>query len=817
MSINDLDKLIEEIIKEASGGPVIADIWGKREDGEYIPKSDAGNRELVGASTIRKKIKDFFQLDALPDQLGKLPERSVAGFKNKQKGVHAFAAIAGPQNIINYLDFNTAFSYGTTNKAFLAANEILLKTKNEEAYNELLKMALYHKKDFYTKPRPRPDQPDQPPLPPLISTSEINVRKAKSQSQKQKLRTQQKQYFASLQAVAQEFPPDYESEELASLKSDEDLAKGTIRFIDSYLKTDFTKTPNSKQFKTLAKYMNSENVIDTTRKLLAADAGFSDEKREKLSSILRMAKIFDTSTLDNLASDEERNKVLLYAFVRANANLPPVEGISLKDPSLKIQDLESDENIKKDVFSKLSLDSLGLADPAKEALKVIFKNAFASKNIREGLILEEIDIEALLNLDQQEIYSKIQSKEIDSEQFKDALKMVYKAVQNDIDFTFGADDKRKILNFISNLFRATDYYASGRQVRTKRGATTGWKVGTAQASGTARIDKEVEDMMRKAGGGDSKEGIRQKLINYSKFLDNVNNIVSKDAKFDKQNTKIDTLFSQFVGLEILNDNLFQMEEASVKGNLFEAFLALICGGTQIGGELGGADYVYDIEKNGKLEPVNGSSKLINSTKFKQAKTNLEDPMEYVIAIKYIKTETGELKQAGKDDKIRFVKIYIVYSDMKKEPPTDGDNEDETKAKAYIGKDLNNLTIEGRNAGTEVEFDMKTLMNSCYVCDFDFSFLEKTEFSDVSTKIMNKINAQVEKAFSSLTNLRDNITRWVSDKDLIAANQVKSNQQDLTDAIEGMEKDDELKTSELSESMKQLDKLILEILKESLDK
>ena len=83
--------------------------------------------------------------------------------------------------------------------------------------------------------------------------------------------------------------------------------------------------------------------------------------------------------------------------------------------------------------------------------------------------------------------------------------------------------------------------------------------------------------------------------------------------------------------------------------------------------------------------------------------------------------------------------------------------------------------------------------------------------------MNKINAQVEKAFSSLTNLRDNITRWVSDKDVIAANQVESNQQDLTNAIEGMREEDELKTSELSESIQQLDKLILEILQESLDK
>jgi hypothetical protein len=84
--------------------------------------------------------------------------------------------------------------------------------------------------------------------------------------------------------------------------------------------------------------------------------------------------------------------------------------------------------------------------------------------------------------------------------------------------------------------------------------------------------------------------------------------------------------------------------------------------------------------------------------------------------------------------------------------------------------------------------------------------------------MNKINAQVEKAFSSLTNLRDNITRWVSDKDVIAANQVELNQEELSSAIEGMrEGPDKVETTALSESIQQLDKLILEILQESLDK
>ena len=83
--------------------------------------------------------------------------------------------------------------------------------------------------------------------------------------------------------------------------------------------------------------------------------------------------------------------------------------------------------------------------------------------------------------------------------------------------------------------------------------------------------------------------------------------------------------------------------------------------------------------------------------------------------------------------------------------------------------------------------------------------------------MNKINSQVEKAFSSLTNLRDNITKWVSDKDVIAANQVEFNQEELSSAIRGMKDENDkefVPTKPISESMKQLDELILEILQES---
>tara|TARA_Y100000592_G_C5465836_1_gene316648 strand:+ start:37 stop:2496 length:2460 start_codon:yes stop_codon:yes gene_type:complete len=819
VSINDLDKLIEEIIKETTNEFTVVDIFDKESDGNIKINPNKPNQyKLISDTDFKDAVRNFFGIEALPQALTSLGPYKIrtGGKRTEVTGARALAAVKPQKWVLDDKDFAQAFSQKNTQAA---VGEILMRTTNVNAYNTLVAIAKKVNPELYTDKH--------------LQNSVINIQKAAAKKAKQdvidSMKKRNNEFVKSLQTATQQFSSNYDSEELASLKPDEDLNKATMNFINHFLKTDYTETPTYQEFSKVLGYVSSENLVTTVRKLLAADVGFSTQKKQKLLSLLKMASIVDTSTFANLTTDNDKNKLLKRAFKNAKANLPPVEGISLKDPSLKIPDLETDPNIKKSVFSKLSVDNLKIRPQSKNTLSIILNNVFSGFGLlddpleepakmppaiikKEGLIKELKDV---IDLNAEDIFGLIKDPNKDPEKIKTALKTSYKFIKDESRFT--DEEKKEILDFVSSLVRATDYYASGRQVRTKRGATTGWKVGTAQASGTARIDKEVEDMMRKAGGGDSREGVRDKLINYSKFLDNVNNIVSKDAEFDKSQVKIDTLFSQFVGLEILNDNLFQMEEASVKGTLFEAFLALICGGTQIGSELGGADYVYDVEQNGKRVQVLGSSKLVNSTKFKQAKANLTKPMEYVIAIKYIKTETGELKQAGKDDKIRFVKIYIVYSDMKKAAPAAGNDEDETKAKAYIGKDLENLTIEGRDAGTEVEFDMRTLMKTCYVCDFDFSFLEQTEFSDVSTKIMNKINAQVEKAFSSLTNLRDNITRWVSDKDLIAANQVKNNQQDLTDAIEGMEEDEELKTSKLSESIQQLDKLILEILQESLDK
>jgi hypothetical protein len=833
VSINDLDKLIEELLQEFK--------ITIKDDGSYDPSLKTGLG--VGLKAFKPQNK---------------------------KGVEQFAALAPETDEIDIKDFNKAFFKNTDAKFKTVAQNVLKNTNKAEVFTAIKNLGKSKHgitaSDLKTTPGYEAAQKaekaemgrlarekeilnkavgiynatlqdakdlglnltelDSQVLQSYSSdnyqqiTSWITASKKaiKDEKEKQELKKQRKELAKSAKSVKQQFPrhepgsvmDPSKAQELTSLKASDDLSKGALKFINLFLTTDYTKIPTYEEFKSSVKSLNSEIVVNATRKILDSEMQFTDQKREKLESLLKIAKIVDTSTFKDLADERTRNRVLYYAFKKAGANLPSVEGVSLEDPALDIKKLKTGNNLGQEIFSKTSLKDLDFTDALNSVITSTLSNQLKNAGINpdtgelnENLSTTELNIDLVADIF--DSTNDADKKEL-SKKFKAAFTETYKVIATHSEFN--DEERKKAQNYISNLIRATDYYASNRKVRTKRGATTGWKVGTAQASGTARVDKEVQDMMRKAGGGSSTSNIKQKLLEYSKFLDGVNRVLKNDdGKFD-QDKSIQTLFSQFVGLEILNDTLFQSEEATVKGNLFESFLALICGGIQIGSDRGGADYYYFTGK----KKINGSAKLINTTEFKQAKENLKEDMEYVIAIKYIKTKTGELKLAGENDKIRFVKIFIVYSGIKS--PT---------TVPHIGKDLTNLTIKGKDTGTEVKFDMRSLMKSSYVCDLDFSFLEQAEFSDVSTKIMNKINSQLEQAFSSLTNLRDNITRWVSDKDIVAANQVDVNQKELGDAIQGMKDDDSIPDSnikpkeELSESIQQLDELILEILQESLDK
>jgi len=592
--------------------------------------------------------------------------------------------------------------------------------------------------------------------------------------------------------------PTYTS--MAIKATDEKLS--SFQAVNRFLIADFTTPPTYDQWRIILGTANAQNIIDIIKTIENASEKSNTREIQKLIALINLTRAAVKADFKSDKIDKDQIvKSLFEEYLTSNDLKKSMTPYSFNDPSLKLTDLVT-KSVTDDVFSKLKLSDTGATDEAKIKFMELLASEFAKTKLTT--LKENINPAIPFSIEQVEELIKDTKGEINQEEvdrLKTAFKETYKAIKKDTkDIEYSKEDKKELLTFLSSLLKATDYYASGRQLRTKRGPTTGWKVGTAQTSGTARLDKEVSSMMTKAGG--STTDIKSRLKEYSNFLDKVNNI-NETGKIDGD---ISQTFSQYVGLEILNDNLFQTEEAAAKGFMFEAFLALLSGGKQVGAGRGGEDYIY--QHAGK--PIYGSAKLINSTKFSQAISNLKTPMEYVVAVKYIRTKEGLLKLAEENDKIRYLKIYVVYSDKVKE-------EDGALILPRLGTSPDNYTGKSTKLDNKVQFDLDTLNDAGYVCDFDFTFLQDTEFSDISSTILSKISEQVEQAFSSLTSLRDNITKWVSDQDLVAANQVEYDQQDLKSAIAGMRNEKGLKDAQLSESMKQLDKLILEILQESLDK
>jgi hypothetical protein len=878
VSINDLDKLIEELIKEK---------FSIKVKNGTIPTDNLKNAGSAGAHFKRPADgKDYTVTD--PPEGGK----GAKIYKNAA----AFARIADDKAVLDDEDFKIAFDMDDNSIEKQIARNVMSKIRNPANYKNFKKM-----NHGFTD-----DELATHPMAKQLSKSKGKINKAKEDLKKnhakavkmgienvpqlnlrqglEKIKQQDEvirnliaqktaeNKIANAEARAQNSAdrkkflkdtftakPDKVDElnnlrTQKSLSSNATLDKSGFQLINDLLKTDMTDENYTwDKWQTTMNPVRQADYENNLKKIILSTVEQNSEQSKKLIALLalspltQISKIISSAKQESVTAVNDSNKDQAYTIKNDDGtyNFDPLkqkfknllatygdklsarEEISFKDPALKIQDLKVG-SVTQDLFANLSVKDMSNTkgvqknDVAKFVLILVQALTNSRKDVSEGLLKEEIDLSALATLINNngdlkgtDILSSLENVEEDERKKEaDRLISVFKSAYKQIEAEFEDKPQLKVFRDILNtLIRATEYYASGRQVRTKRGATTGWKVGTAQTSGTVRLDDQVKKMMFKAGGGASTTSAEDKLKKYSEFLDQINKNSFDDPTKSKD---VSTLFSQFVGLEILVDTLFQTQEATVKGNLFEAFLALICGGSQVGADRGGADYQYG--------NVQGSAKLISSTTFSQATSNLAKPMEYVIAVKAIKTETGQVKRAKESDKIRYLKIYIVNT----EQDENGDyiayalKNKNNKVIGKISKTADNPETDEdetlADKATKHSFDISALLNDSYVCDFDFSFLEQAEFADVSTGIMNKINAQVEKAFSSLTNLRDNITRWVSDKDVIAANQVELNQEELSSAIEGMrEGPDKVETTALSESIQQLDKLILEILQESLDK
>tara|TARA_R100000081_G_C4647385_1_gene80912 strand:- start:16 stop:516 length:501 start_codon:yes stop_codon:yes gene_type:complete len=117
--------------------------------------------------------------------------------------------------------------------------------------------------------------------------------------------------------------------------------------------------------------------------------------------------------------------------------------------------------------------------------------------------------------------------------------------------------------------------------------------------------------------------------------------------------------------------------------------------------------------------------------------------------------------------------------------------------------------------TQTAFDFSDFSRQAFVTSLDFSFIEKKEFLDVSGDILSQIDTDINRAYTTMTQLKNNVTRWVSNKDLVAANETVQNEKDLSESLANLRINTDFQASKLSEnkkkSKKDLDNLIKEVI------
>lgn len=468
-------------------------------------------------------------------------------------------------------------------------------------------------------------------------------------------------------------------------------------------------------------------------------------------------------------------------------------------------DIYGTKNVFKTNFEKLGLD---LDDQVFDKLQNILSNAFEDKKDFKAIraLSEDTsrqfnidDLSALFaNIDKPSDEVKIPNTDlnIDAAEIKLSLKKAYQAVMNDNEFE--GKTKQAALNSIKDLRDSVDYFASKKTLRTKTGAVTGFDLGTAETSGTARTPKALASAFNNISSGTNAQ---EKFKDLEKFLNETNKLVLN--KTGGLSGNLQERFSRFVALEILSKQIFRTEEATVKGNLFESFLAMFLGGSQTGSDRGGSDFKLP-------DGTAGSAKMISSFGFGQAKRNLrKDPkMLYVIALKSTETQSGLKRLAGEKDRIQVIDIHLYE--------TIASNESGEWSYKAIPINSSGIEIIGDVDDNDAKFKLSPAdLKASFVARLDFSFMFATEFEDISSDVMKGVAVEVEQAFSALVNLRNNITSWISEKDLIAANQVTQDQSQLNDAIENMKTGKNAAQFAVSEnknkSIKDLDKLIEQVI------
>jgi hypothetical protein len=301
-----------------------------------------------------------------------------------------------------------------------------------------------------------------------------------------------------------------------SLSSNATLDKSGFQLINDLLKTDMTDENYTwDKWQTTMNPVRQADYENNLKKIILSTVEQNSEQSKKLIALLalspltQISKIISSAKQESVTAVNDSNKDQAYTIKNDDGtyNFDPLkqkfknllatygdklsarEEISFKDPALKIQDLKVG-SVTQDLFANLSVKDMSNTkgvqknDVAKFVLILVQALTNSRKDVSEGLLKEEIDLSALATLINNngdlkgtDILSSLENVEEDERKKEaDRLISVFKSAYKQIEAEFEDKPQLKVFRDILNtLIRATEYYASGRQVRTKRGATTGWK------------------------------------------------------------------------------------------------------------------------------------------------------------------------------------------------------------------------------------------------------------------------------------------------------------------------------------------------------
>lgn len=316
----------------------------------------------------------------------------------------------------------------------------------------------------------------------------------------------------------------------------------------------------------------------------------------------------------------------------------------------------------------------------------------------------------------------------------------------------------------------------------------------------------------------------QGVTSVQERIKNINNFTKKimDEDYAKGDSTMGELISN-VAVMGLMARIAKLMDDKAAGWAFESWLAQLVNGTTEGAAMGAADFVYGMG-DGTAFPkgAKGSAKLISSDSFTQSRATLGDALKNGESMYYIVGK--KLDEAGigvaKTDQIAAVEIHLV--ETKRTQGAKGNPVNYNHMKYGPVGSATTTAIPSSTGSVKFQISDATKVGTVY-------FNKDLDEVDKASKVaMEKIDTQLPVLFEKMNGFRNRTNEYLSSGRTDAGTKALEDYKALFDAINkvfgikrqeaggkelGLKGSVDLKENKLSD----LDKLILEILQESLDK